>query len=342
MSVFGIRGLRALAIGAALFGSAGLASAGTLDEVKKRGSLSCGVSQGLSGFSEKDAKGEWRGFDVDVCRALAAAIFKDPSKVSYVPLSPTERFEALKAKKIDVLSRNSTWTFEREAELGLLFAGIAYHDGQGFLAMRKQPTTTALELGGAAICVQDGTSTRPNLADFFKTNSMTYREVLVTSPADAVKALNEGRCDVFTADQSALYAERLNLAKPDEATILADVISKEPLGPAVRADDTRWFNLVKWTLFALVNAEELGIGTATVEDAPKSAKPDVRRFAGVEGGFGKQLGLGESWALDAVRAVGHYGEMFERNIGSQSRFGIPRGLNQLWSNGGVLYAPPMK
>lgn len=329
-------------LGAVLVASAGLAQAGTLDEVRQRGTLSCGVSQGLAGFSARDAKGEWAGFDVDLCRAVAAAIFKDPNKVSFVPLSATERFDALRAGKIDLLSRNSTWTFEREAGLGLLFAGIAYHDGQGFLAMRRPATATALELSGATVCVQDGTSTRANLADFFKANAMTYREELVSSPADAVKALDGGRCDVFTADQSALYAERLNLAKPEEAAVLPDVISKEPLGPVVRGNDIGWFNLVKWTLFALIDAEDLGVGTATVDEAAKSAKPDVRRFAGAEGGFGRMIGLDDSWAIQAVRAVGNYGEMFERNIGSGSRFGIPRGLNQLWSNGGILYAPPLK
>jgi general L-amino acid transport system substrate-binding protein len=318
------------------------ALAGTLDDVKARGTLSCGVSNGLGGFSERSSDGKWTGFDVDVCRAIAAAIFNDPAKVSFVPLSATDRFDALKNKSIDVLSRNSSWTFEREAGLGLLFAGTTYYDGQGFLVLRKPQVTSALELNDTSICVQEGTTTRLNLADYFKANSMSYREVAVASPPEAIKALEAGRCDVFTADQSALYGEKLNLAKPDGAIILPDVVSKEPLGPVVRGDDTAWFNLVKWTVFALINAEDLGIDTASLDEAMKSTKPDVRRFTGAEGGFGALLKLDNAWAVRAVRAVGHYGEMFERNIGSRSRLGVPRGLNQLWSNGGILYAPPLR
>jgi len=331
-----------LALAGVLLSAALPALAGTLDDVKARGSLSCGVSNGLGGFSERTSDGKWTGFDVDFCRALAAAIFNDPNKVTFTPLSATDRFDALKKKSIDVLSRNSSWTFEREAGLGLLFAGTTYYDGQGFLVLRKPQVTSALELNGSSICVQEGTTTRLNLADFFKANSMTYREVVVASPPEAIKALEAGRCDVFTADQSALYGEKLDLAKPDEAVILPDVVSKEPLGPAVRGDDTAWFNLVKWTVFALINAEDLGIGTDTLDEAMKSTKPDVRRFTGAEGGFGALLKLDNDWAMRAVRAVGHYGEMFERNIGSRSRLGVPRGLNQLWSNGGILYAPPLR
>jgi general L-amino acid transport system substrate-binding protein len=317
------------------------ALAGTLDDVKQRGTLSCGVSNGLGGFSERSSDGKWSGFDVDICRAIAAAIFNDPNKVTFTPLSATDRFDALKNKTIDVLSRNSSWTFEREAGQGLLFAGTTYYDGQGFMVLRKQ-VASALELNDSSVCVQEGTTTRLNLADYFKANSMTYREVPVASPAEAIKALEAGRCDVFTADQSALYGEKLHLAKPEEAMILPDVVSKEPLGPVVRGDDTAWFNLVKWTVFALINAEDLGIGTDTLDEAAKSTKPDVRRFTGAEGNFGALLKLDNGWAVRAVRAVGHYGEMFERNIGSRSRLGVPRGLNQLWSNGGILYAPPLR
>lgn len=331
-----------LALGLTLATIALPVHAGTLDDVKQRGTLSCGVSTGLGGFSERDDKGQWSGFDVDFCRAIAAAIFNDPSKVSYVPLNAADRFEALRAKRIDVLSRNSSWTFEREASLGLLFAGITYHDGQGFLVARKPQVISALELNDTSVCVQDGTTTRANLGDFFKANSMTYREVLVASPGDAIKALEKGDCDVFTADQSALYGERLKLSQPGSAIVLPDVVSKEPLGPAVRGDDVAWFNLIKWTNFALINAEDLGIGTATLDEALKSTKPDVRRFTGAEGGFGAQLKLEPDWAVRAVRAVGNYGEMFERNVGTASKLGIPRGLNQLWSNGGILYAPPLR
>ncbi|MDH7794984.1 MULTISPECIES: amino acid ABC transporter substrate-binding protein [unclassified Beijerinckia] len=331
-----------LALGLALTAITLPVHAGTLDDVKQRGTLSCGVSTGLGGFSEQDSKGQWNGFDVDFCRAVAAVIFNDPTKVSFVPLSAADRFEALKAKRIDLLSRNSSWTFEREAGLGLLFTGITYHDGMGFLVARKPQVVSALELNNTSVCVQEGTTTRANLADFFKANSMTYREVLVASPADAIKSLEKGDCDVFTADQSALYGERLKLSQPGTAVVLPDVVSKEPLGPAVRGDDVAWFNLIKWTNFALINAEDLGIATTTVDEAMKSTKPDVRRFTGTEGGFGAQLKLEPDWAIRAVRAVGNYGEIFERNVGAQSKLGIPRGLNQLWSNGGILYAPPLR
>ncbi len=318
------------------------AGAATLDAVRQRGTISCGVSQGLPGFSEKDAQGVWSGFDVDYCRALAAAIFDDPAKVSYVPLSASERFEALRSGKIDVLSRNSTWTLEREAVLGLLFAAITYHDGQGFLVMRRPQVVSALELNDVPLCVQKGTTSQPNAADYFRANSMQYRELAFDTLAEAIAALEGGRCDVFTADQSALYAEKARLKKPGDAEILPDVISKEPLGPAVRADDVAWFNIVKWTTHALVNAEELGVSSATAMEALASTKPEVRRFTGAEGDFGKRLGLDNSWALRAIRAVGNYSEVFERNIGSRSKLGIPRGLNQSWTAGGILYAPPMR
>jgi general L-amino acid transport system substrate-binding protein len=330
-------------ISAALFAlTATAAGATTLDAVRQRGSLSCGVSQGLFGFSDRDGQQKWSGFDVDFCRALAAAIFDDPNKVTFTPLSATERFEALRAGKIDVLARNSTWTLEREAALGVLFAAITYHDGQGFMVMRRPQTTSALELDKASICVQKGTTTQLNLADYFRANSMTYTELAFDRLADAIEALVSGRCDVFTADQSALYGERARLAKPETADILPDVISKEPLGPAVRADDINWFNIVKWVAFALVNAEELGIDSGNSAEALASTKPNVRRFTGAEGEFGKQLGLDNAWAMRAVRAVGNYAEVFERNIGARSKLGVPRGLNQSWATGGILYAPPIR
>lgn len=334
--------LKPVAIAAAGFLAVAAAGAATLDDVKKRGVLNCGVSQGLQGFSDKDEKGEWTGFDVDFCRALAAAILDDPKKVAFAPLNAAERFEALRSGKIDVLSRNSTWTFEREATLGLLFAAITYHDGQGFLVARKPNIISALELDRTNVCVQKGTTSQQNAADYFRANSMTYTERAFDSLADAIKAVDNGQCDVFTADQSALYAERQRLSKPETAEVLPEVISKEPLGPAVRGDDVAWFNIVKWTAFALVNAEELGIGANTVGAASVSTKPDVRRFVGAEGDFGKRLGLDNAWAIRAVKAVGNYGEIFERNIGSGSKFGVPRGLNQSWANGGILYAPPLR
>ena len=269
-------------------------------------------------------------------------MFDDPSKVQFAPVSTFERFDALKSGKIDLLSRNSTWTFEREAGQGILFAGISYHDGQGFLVLRHPKSTSALELDGISVCLQDGTTTRPNLADFFKANSMTYKEVIVSGPDEAVAKLEGGACDAFTTDESALYIVRLALKKPAEAIILPDVISKEPLGPAVRADDVAWFNIVKWTLYSLIDAEELGVGKATIDEAQKSEQPAVRRLIGAEGDFGESLGLTNDWALRALRAVGNYGEIFERNLGAHSRYGIPRGLNQLWASGGILYAPPLR
>ncbi len=318
------------------------AQASTLDTVKQRDALICGVSQGLGGFSDRDAADAWSGFDVDFCRSVAAAVLDDPRKVQFVPLSTTERFDALRAGKIDVLSRNSTWTFEREAGQGILFAGVDYYDGQAFMVVRHPTVTSALELGGVSVCVQDGTTTRVNLADFFKANSMTYSEVIVAGPSEAVAKLESGGCDVYTTDQSALYVVRLGLKKPSEATILPDVISKEPLGPAVRADDVAWFNVVKWTLYALIDAEELGVGKSTLDEALQSQKPAVRRLLGVEGDFGQNLGLTKDWALRAIRAVGSYGDMFEANLGARSHYAIPRGLNQLWENGGILYAPPLQ
>lgn len=318
------------------------AAAATLATVKQRGVLHCGVSEGLNGFSAKEGQGVWSGFDVDFCRALAAAVLGDPQKVSFTPLSASERFDALKAAKVDLLSRNSTWTLGREAELGLAFAGITYHDGQGFLAKRALGVDGALALDKAKICVETGTTSQANLADFFRANSLTYEEKPFGSSAEAFAAFESGQCDVLTRDQSALYAERLKLAKPSEAIVLPDVISKEPLGPVVRSDDFAWFTVVKWVNFALINAEELGISSTTLTAALASQKPDVRRFTGAEGGFGKALGLDPDWAVKAVRAGGNYAEIYERNLGTGSKLGIPRGLNQLWSMGGVLYAPPLR
>lgn len=318
------------------------AHAGTLDTVKQRGTLQCGVSEGVTGFSEKDAQGNWRGFDVDFCRAVAAAVLGDTSKVAFTPLSASQRFDALKGGTVDLLARNSTWTLGREAELGLAFAGISYHDGQGFLAKRALKVDTALSLDKAKICVEAGTTTQLNLADFFKTNSMIYEEKVYPSAAEAFAAFESGQCDVLTRDQSALHGDRLRLAKPAEAIVLPDVISKEPLGPVVRSDDFPWFTMVKWVNFALVNAEELGISSTNLDEALKSAKPDVRRFTGTEGGFGKALGLDADWAVRVVKAGGNYAEIYERNLGTGSKLGIPRGLNQLWSMGGVLYAPPLR
>ncbi|MGX1785609.1 amino acid ABC transporter substrate-binding protein [Bosea sp. NPDC055332] len=330
------------ALGALVSLSMAPAVAGTLDMVKQRGTLQCGVSEGVAGFSDKDAQGNWQGFDVDFCRAVAAVVLGDKGKVTFTPLSASERFDALKGNKVDLLARNSTWTLGREAQLGLAFAGITYHDGQGFLAKRTLNVDSALSLDKAKICVEAGTTTQLNLGDFFRANSMSYEEKAFPGAAEALSAFQSGQCDVLTRDQSALHGERLKLARPADAVVLPDVISKEPLGPVVRSDDFAWFTVVKWTNFALVNAEELGISTANVEEALKSQKPDVRRFTGAEGEFGKALGLEADWAIRAVKASGNYAEVYERNLGTGSKLAIPRGLNQLWNMGGVLYAPPLR
>ena len=323
-------------------GAVSAARAQTLKAVKERGALVCGVSEGLLGFSAKDAKGEWSGFDVDFCRALAAAIFNDASKVRFVPLNAEQRFSSLQSGAIDILSRNSTWTMAREAELKLVFPAVTYYDGQGFLVRRSMPVQSSLELDGAKICVQEGTTSEQNVADYFQSNSMKFDLVTTTSAADAVKAYDTNLCTVFTGDVSQLYAERLVLAKPDEHEILPDVISKEPLGPAVRQGDEQWALIVKWTHFAMLNAEELGVGSKTIEQALKSQKPAIKRLVGAEGNLGEEIGLSADWVARIMRAVGNYGETFERNVGAGSKLAIPRGLNHLWTSGGIQYAPPLQ
>jgi general L-amino acid transport system substrate-binding protein len=317
-------------------------NAQTLKDVKERGALNCGVSQGLMGFSSMGDKGSWAGFDVDFCRAVAAAIFDDPAKVTFVPLDAASRFSALQSNKVDILSRNSTWTMSREGSLGLLFAGVAYYDGQGFLLRRDAGIDTALELGGKTICTQTGTTTELNLADYFRANDMDLKVLALGTAEETLKAYEDRKCEVLTSDVSQLYAERLKLSAPDAHIILPEVISKEPLGPAVRQGDDAWFNLIKWTLYSLINAEELGVKSTTIDDAVKSSNPNIRRLVGTEGEFGEQLGLTKDWAARAVRAVGNYGEIYERNVGTQSRLSIPRGLNGLWTLGGIQYAPPIR
>jgi general L-amino acid transport system substrate-binding protein len=326
--------------GAVAFGAG--AEAQTLKTVQDRGSLICGVNPGLEGFAIKDDKGQWSGLDVDFCRALAAVIFNDPSKVQYAPLSASERFDALKNKQIDVLSRNSTWTMGREGDYGVVFTGTTYYDGQAFLVPKNRNLQSALELDGSKVCVQPGTTTEPNFTDFFESNHMKYETVHEASVADMITAYQAGECNVMTTDESGLFAMRLQLAKPGDHMILPDVISKEPLGPVVRQDDIQWFNIVKWVNFALLNAEELGVSSKTLDDALKSAKPSVKRLVGTEGDFGKPLGLTQDWAVRAIRAVGNYAEVFDRNVGADSKLGIPRGLNELWDNGGIQYAPPIR
>jgi general L-amino acid transport system substrate-binding protein len=317
-------------------------AAQTLKAVKERGTLNCGVSQGLMGFSSADEKGAWTGLDVDFCRAVAAAIFDDPAKVTFVSLDAGSRFAALQSSRIDVLSRNSTWTMSREGSLGLMFAGVAYYDGQGFLLRREAGIDSALGLGGKTVCTQTGTTTELNLSDYFRAHDMDIKVLALATAEETLQAYNERRCEVLTSDVSQLYAERLKLTAPDSHIILPEVISKEPLGPAVRQGDDPWLNLIKWTLYALINAEELGVKSATIDEARKSSNPDIRRLLGVDGDFGTQVGLTNDWAVRAVHAVGNYGEIYERNVGTQSKLSIPRGLNALWTLGGIQYAPPIR
>jgi general L-amino acid transport system substrate-binding protein len=318
------------------------ATAQTLKTVRERGMLSCGVSQGLPGFSTPDDKGNWTGLDVDICRALAAAIFDDATKVKFVPLSAKDRFTALQSGEIDLLSRNTTWTLSRDTSLGANFTGVTYYDGQGFMAKKSLKVNSALELNSASVCVQTGTTTEQNLADYFKSNNMKYEVIAFGSNDEAVKAYESGRCDVFTTDVSGLYADRLKLANPADHAVLPEVISKEPLGPMVRHGDDQWFDLVKWTLFAMVDAEELGITQKNADEMAKSDKPELKRVFGSDGNFGESLGVTKDWVSRIVKAVGNYGESFDRNVGAGSKLGIARGLNQLWNKGGIQYAPPIR
>jgi general L-amino acid transport system substrate-binding protein len=322
--------------------SSSAASAQTLEKVKARGTVNCGVNPDLIGFSIKDAQGNWSGFDVDFCRALAAAIFNDPKKVQFVPLSTTDRLSALQADRIDVLSRNTTWTLSRELPMKLTFAAVTYYDGQGFLVPRSRKAMSALELDAVSVCVQKDTTSELNLQDFFRTNNMKYELVALPDVDEAVKAYNDGKCNVLTSDTSQLAAARLKLKTPDDHAVLPDIISKEPLGPYVRAGDDQWLGIVKWTHYAMVNAEELGVSSQTIDDAMKSSKPDVGRLVGTQDGYGEQMGLTKDWAFRIIKHIGNYAEAFERNVGTGSKLAIPRGLNSLWNNGGIQYAPPIR
>ena len=331
-------------IGLAAFVAAAVqpATAQTLDVIRDRGKLICGINPDLPGFAARDQEGAWRGFDVDFCRAVAAAIFNDAGKVEFKALSNAERLTALKNSDIDLLSRNTTWTMARETALGINFAAVTYYDGQGFLVRSSLKAESALELGGKSICVQTGTTTEANLADYFRGKKLTYQLNAFPSADEALAAYNDGRCDAFTTDTSALFAERLKLAKPDEHVILPDIISKEPLSPAVRQGDDRWFKIVQWTHFVMLNAEELGVTSKTIEQAMNSDNPEIRRLVGLDGSAGTDIGLSSDWAARVIRLVGNYDEVFERNVGTGSKLGIPRGINQLWTHGGIQYAPPIR
>ncbi|WP_342644272.1 amino acid ABC transporter substrate-binding protein [Rhodoligotrophos ferricapiens] len=318
------------------------ASAATLDDVKAKGFIQCGVNPSLPGFGFPDDKGNWSGLDVDFCRAVAAAVFGDPNKVKYSPLSAKERFTALQSGEIDLLARNSTWTMQRDTALGLSFVGVNYYDGQGFMVRKSLNVDSALKLNGASVCTQTGTTTELNLADYFRANNMTYQVVAFENNDEVNQAYDSGRCDVLTTDQSGLYSTRLKLANPDEHVVLPEIISKEPLGPVVRQNDPQWFNIVKWTLFAQINAEELGVNSQNVDEMKESTNPEIRRLLGLEGDFGTSIGLSNDWAYNIVKQVGNYGEVFDRNIGPDTPLKIARGLNALWNKGGIQFAPPIR
>jgi len=332
--------LMSLAAAAALL--TGNAFAGTLDDVKAKGYLDCGINTGLIGFAAPDDKGEWMGFDVDMCRAVAVAIFGDATKVKFTPTTGKSRFPTLASGEIDVLSRNTTWTFSRDVQLGFEFVGVNYYDGQGFMVRKDLNVKSAKELSGASICIQTGTTTELNLSDYFKTHGMTFEPIAIETNAEARPAYEKGRCDVYTTDASGLAATRAQMDDPSAHVILPEIISKEPLGPLVRHGDHQWGDVVRWTLNAMIIAEELGITSANVDEMKNSTNPEVQRLVGVSGEYGEMLGLSKDWAYNVIKAVGNYGESFDRNIGPSTAIGLERGLNALWSNGGILYAPPFR
>ena len=334
--------LAAVAAGAALAATNVANAAGTLATVKQHGYVTCGVNTGLPGFSQPDSKGHWTGIDADTCRAVAAAIFGDASKVKFVPLTAKERFTALQSGEVDVLIRNTTWTLSRDASLGLNFTGTNYYDGQGFLVKKSLGVKSAKDLNGATICVLSGTTTELNLAGYFRFHNMKYQPLVFDTSDQTDQAFSKGRCDALTSDRSQLAALRSKLPDPSSAVLLPEVISKEPLGPVVREGDDEWFNIVKWALFAQIDAEEMGITSKNVDQMKNSKNPDVERLLGVNGDMGAKLHLSNDWAYNIVKEVGNYGEMFARNIGEGTPLNLDRGLNALWTNGGILYAPPVR
>ena len=322
--------------------AAGAAAAGTLDDVKARGVLKCGVNTGFAGFAYPDAQGKWQGFDVAICKAVAAAVLGDAEKVEYVPTTGETRFTALTSGEIDVLSRNSTWTFTRDVDLGFTFAGVNYYDGQGFMVSKDLGVTSAKELDGATICVQTGTTTELNLADFFKLNGISYQPVPIQTPAEADQQLLSGACDAYTTDASQLATQRGTYPNPDNFIVLPEIISKEPLGPVVRQGDDQWADVVRWTMFALVAGEEYGVTAANAEEQTASPNPEIKRLLGSEGDLGAMFGLSADWAKKAIQAGGNYGEIFAATIGEGTPSNIARGLNAQWYEGGLQYAPPFR
>ena len=327
----------------ALVFAAGAASAATVDDVKARGMLKCGTNTGLAGFAAPDANGRWEGFDVAVCRALAAAVLGDPEKVEFTPTTGETRFTALASGEVDVLARNSTWTFSRDVDLKFTFVGVNYYDGQGFMVSKDLGVTSAKELDGATVCIQTGTTTELNLADFFKTNNISYQPVPIQTNAEADQQFNAGACDAYTTDASGLAASRATYEDPSNWVILPEIISKEPLGPLVRQGDDQWADIVRWTLNALIAAEEYGITAANADEmATTSTNPEVKRLLGVEGDLGAMFGLDKDWAKRAVQVEGNYGEIFAKYIGEGTPSNIARGLNAQWNNGGLIFSPPFR
>lgn len=322
--------------------AATVAQANTLKTVKNRGEVVCGVSQGLPGFSNPDNQGSWTGMDVDVCRALAAAIFGNPKAVKYTALSAKERITALQSGEVDLLARNTTWSMHRDTALGVDFAAVNYYDGQGFMVRKELGVRSAKELDGATLCTNQGTTTELNAADYFRANGMKYDMVAFEKADEAIAAYNTGRCDAYTTDHSALYAQRLKLTDPKAHMVLPEIISKEPLSPVVRQGDDVWADIVQWSHYATVAAEELGVTSTNIDSLKGSKNPSIRRLLGLDGTFGDNLGIRQDWAYQIIRHVGNYGEIFERNVGVNTPLGIKRGLNALWTKGGLQYAPPIR
>ncbi len=335
----------ALAAGLGLSASAAYAqttTSATLDAVKAKGYVQCGVTGGVPGFSAPDANNNWTGLEVDYCRAIAAAVFNNADAVRYTPLTSQERFTALSAGEIDVLSRTTTWTMSRDTQLGIKFVGTLFYDGQGFMVRKADNIASALDLGGAAVCIESGTTTELNAADYFAANKLEFNTVVFVDQDEVVKAYEDGRCDVYTTDSSALAAERSKFANPADHIILPEIISKEPLGPVVRQGDDGWFNIARWTYYALLEAEELGVTQANVDDMLASDNPAIKRLLGVEGDFGTPIGLTKDWAYQIVKLVGNYGEVYDKHVGPATPIGLARGLNALWRDGGIQYSPPIR
>ena len=322
--------------------TAGFALAGTLEEVRARGHIIAGVNGGVFGFSMPDDKGVWKGLDVDTARAISVAVFGDADKVKFKALTAVQRLPALQAKEIDVLCRNTTQTLTRETTNGLNFTHVNYYDGQGFLVPKKLGIKSAKELGGATVCVLPGTTTEMNAADFFRANKLQWKPVVIEQTAELSKAFFAGRCDVLTSDASQLAAHRSVAPNPADYELLPEIISKEPLAPVVRHGDDQWYDIVNFTVMALINAEELGISSKNVDEMAKSTNPEIQRFLGVSPGMGKALGLDEKWAYNIIKQVGNYGEIYERNVGPNTQLGLERGLNALWTEGGIMYAAPFR